>query len=192
MLLRNKIHGFQHGLFHAEGGGHRFGKAGFLGKRGLVVPRRTEHPQQIHRTVSKEGIAPNHRGLVVGGMPLAFPVNHAALAQRALRGGFAGIPGVLKNAIDWGSRPYGQSVWGGKPAGIAGASPGAIGTALAQAQLRNVLSAVGVQIVPLPEVFFHFAGEPFDAQGGVTDARTRQFLQGFVDRFVQWAEAKGA
>ena len=103
-----------------------------------------------------------------------------------------GIPGVLKNAIDWGSRPYGQSVWGGKPAGIAGASPGAIGTALAQAQLRNVLSAVGVQIVPLPEVFFHFAGEPFDAQGGVTDARTRQFLQGFVDRFVQWAEAKGA
>ena len=103
-----------------------------------------------------------------------------------------GIPGVLKNAIDWGSRPYGQSVWGGKPAGIAGASPGAIGTALAQAQLRNVLSAVGVQIVPLPEVFFHFAGEPFDAQGGVTDARTRQFLQGFVARFVQWAEAKGA
>ncbi|CAJ0815641.1 MULTISPECIES: NADPH-dependent FMN reductase [Ralstonia] len=103
-----------------------------------------------------------------------------------------GIPGVLKNAIDWGSRPYGQSVWGGKPAGIAGASPGAIGTALAQAQLRNVLSAVGVQIVPLPEVFFHFAGEPFDAQGGVTEARTRQFLQGFVDRFVQWADAKGA
>jgi chromate reductase len=103
-----------------------------------------------------------------------------------------GIPGVLKNAIDWGSRPYGQSVWGGKPAGVAGASPGAIGTALSQAQLRNVLSAVGVQVLPLPEVFFHFAGEPFDAQGGVTDARTRQFLQGFVDRFVHWAGAKRA
>ncbi len=103
-----------------------------------------------------------------------------------------GIPGVLKNAIDWGSRPYGQSVWNGKPAGVAGASPGAIGTALAQSQLRNVLSAVGVQVVPLPEVFFHFAGEPFDAQGGVADARTRQFLQGFVDRFVQWVGAKAA
>jgi chromate reductase len=49
-----------------------------------------------------------------------------------------------------------------------------------------------VQVLPLPEVFFHFAGEPFDAQGGVTDARTRQFLQGFVDRFVQWAGAKRA
>ncbi|MBB6592810.1 NAD(P)H-dependent oxidoreductase [Ralstonia solanacearum] len=98
-----------------------------------------------------------------------------------------GMPGVLKNAIDWGSRPYGQGVWGGKRAAIAGASPGAIGTALAQAQLRNVLSAVGVQILPLPEVFFHYAGEPFDAQGGVVEARTRQFLQGFVDRFVQWA-----
>jgi len=103
-----------------------------------------------------------------------------------------GIPGVLKNAIDWGSRPYGQSVWDGKPAGIAGASPGAIGTALSQAQLRNVLAAVGVKVLPLPEVFFHFAGEPFDAQGGVTDARTRQFLQGFVDRFVQWAGQKPA
>ncbi len=53
--------------------------------------------------------------------------------------------------------------------------------------MRNVLSAVGVQILPLPEVFFHYAGEPFDAQGGVVEARTRQFLQGFVDRFVQWA-----
>ncbi|MDE2203291.1 MAG: NAD(P)H-dependent oxidoreductase [Burkholderiaceae bacterium] len=98
-----------------------------------------------------------------------------------------GMPGVLKNAIDWGSRPYGQSVWGGKPAGVAGASPGAIGTALSQAQLRNVLSAVGVKALPLPEVFFHFAGEPFDAQGQVVDAHTRRFLQGFVDRFVQWA-----
>ena len=103
-----------------------------------------------------------------------------------------GMPGVLKNAIDWGSRPYGQSVWGGKPAGVVGASPGAIGTALSQAQLRNVLSAVGVKALPLPEVFFHFAGEPFDAQGQVVDARTRQFLQGFVDRFVQWAADKRA
>lgn len=102
-----------------------------------------------------------------------------------------GIPGVLKNAIDWGSRPYGQSVWGGKPAGIAGASPGAIGTALAQSQLRNVLAAVGVRVMPQPDVYFHFAGEPFDAKGEVTDARTRQFLQGYVDRFVQWAGAKG-
>ena len=102
------------------------------------------------------------------------------------------VPGGLKNAIDWGSRPYGQSVWGGKPAGVAGASPGAIGTALSQAQLRNVLSAVGVKALPLPEVFFHFAGEPFDAQGQVVDARTRQFLQGFVDRFVQWAADKRA
>jgi len=103
-----------------------------------------------------------------------------------------GIPGVLKNAIDWGSRPHGQSAWGGKPAGMAGASPGAIGTALAQAQLRNVLAALDVRVMPQPDVYFHFAGEPFDAQGGVADARTRQFLQGFVDRFVQWAGARRA
>lgn len=96
------------------------------------------------------------------------------------------IPGVLKNALDVGSRPYGQSPFPGKPAGVLGASVGAIGTALAQQHLRNVLSYLDVATLPAPEVFVHFKDGLIDDAGEIANEGTRKFLQGFVDRYVAW------
>lgn len=96
------------------------------------------------------------------------------------------IPGVLKNALDVGSRPYGQSPFPGKPAGVLGASVGAIGTALAQQHLRNVLSYLDVATLPAPEVFVHFKDGLIDDAGEITNEGARKFLQGFVDRYVAW------
>ena len=99
-----------------------------------------------------------------------------------------GIPGVLKNAIDQGSRPYGQSVWRGKPAGILGASVGAVGTAVAQQQLRTVLAALDVPTLALPEAFIHAKEGFFDAAGGIASDGSRKFLQGWMDRYVAWVK----
>ena len=94
----------------------------------------------------------------------------------------------LKNAIDWGSRPYGQSVWGGKPTAIAGASPGAIGTAIAQSHLRSTAPTLGMIVMGQPELYLHFTPDLIDAEGIVADERTRAFLATFVDKFVAWVE----
>jgi chromate reductase, NAD(P)H dehydrogenase (quinone) len=95
------------------------------------------------------------------------------------------IPGVLKNAIDNASRPYGQSAWAGKPAGVIGVSVGAAGTALAQQHLRNVLAYLDVPTLGQPEVFIQMKEGLFDKQGNIGDA-SRQFLQGWMDRYVAW------
>jgi chromate reductase, NAD(P)H dehydrogenase (quinone) len=95
------------------------------------------------------------------------------------------IPGVLKNAIDNASRPYGQSAWAGKPAGVIGVSVGAAGTALAQQHLRNVLAYLDVPTLGQPEVFIQMKEGLFDEQGNIGDA-SRQFLQGWMDRYVAW------
>lgn len=95
------------------------------------------------------------------------------------------IPGVLKNAIDHGSRPYGQSVWAGKPAGVIGMSAGAIGTALAQQHLRNVLAFLDVPTLGQPEVFLQ-AKDGFFAEDGSIGPASRPFLQGWVDRYIAW------
>ena len=100
------------------------------------------------------------------------------------------IPGVLKNAIDHGSRPYGQSVWGGKPAGVTGISIGAIGTALAQQHLRSVLAYLDVPVLGQPEVYLTHKPGFFDAQGGIADEGTRQFLQGWMDRYVAFVRQR--
>ncbi len=94
------------------------------------------------------------------------------------------IPGVLKNAIDLGSRPYGDSCFAGKPAAVLGISIGAIGTALAQQHLRNVLAYLDMQVLGQPEVFLQHKDGFFDDEGGFGDAGTTKFLQGYVDRFV--------
>jgi chromate reductase, NAD(P)H dehydrogenase (quinone) len=96
------------------------------------------------------------------------------------------IPGVLKNAIDHASRPYGQSAWAGKPAGVIGASTGAIGTATAQQHLRNVLAALDVPTLGQPEVFIRATAGLFDEHGGIADPALREFLQGWMDRYVDW------
>ncbi|MBN8713035.1 MAG: NAD(P)H-dependent oxidoreductase [Xanthomonadales bacterium] len=97
------------------------------------------------------------------------------------------IPGVLKNALDLASRPWGTNSWAGKPAAVVGASIGAPGAAMAQQHLRNVLAYLDVPTLAQPEVFLQFRDDgPIDADGGITNASTREFLQGFVDRYVEW------
>jgi chromate reductase len=101
------------------------------------------------------------------------------------------IPGVLKNAIDHASRPYGQNVWVGKPAGVIGASIGVIGTAMAQQHLRNVLAFLDVPILSQPEAFIHAKDGLFDEAGNIgTDSK--QFLQNWIDRYVAWVKKHAA
>jgi chromate reductase, NAD(P)H dehydrogenase (quinone) len=97
------------------------------------------------------------------------------------------IPGVLKNAIDHASRPYGQSVWQGKPAGVLGVSVGAIGTALAQQHLRNVLAYLDVPTLGQPEAFLQAKDGLFDEAGGI-GADSRPFLQTWLDRYEAWVK----
>jgi chromate reductase, NAD(P)H dehydrogenase (quinone) len=97
------------------------------------------------------------------------------------------VPGVLKNAIDHASRPYGQSAWKGKPAGIIGASIGAPGTSMAQQHLRNMLAYLDVPVLGQPEVFIHVKDGLFEDKG-IASAETRRFLQGWMDKFTQWVE----
>jgi chromate reductase len=93
------------------------------------------------------------------------------------------IPGVLKNALDHGSRPYGQSVWAGKPAGVMGISPGAPGTSMAQQHLRNILAYLDMPTLGQPEVFLQAKEGLFDADGGIGEG-SRGFLQSWMDRYV--------
>jgi chromate reductase, NAD(P)H dehydrogenase (quinone) len=95
------------------------------------------------------------------------------------------IPGVLKNAIDHASRPYGKSAWTGKPAGIVGASIGAMGTSMAQQHLRNVLAYLDVPTLGQPEVFLQAKDGMFDSRDDV-DEPTARFLQSWMDRYVNF------
>jgi len=99
------------------------------------------------------------------------------------------MPGVLKNAIDHASRPYGQNAWAGKPAGVLGASVGAIGTAVAQQHLRNVLAYLDVRTLGQPEAFIHAKEGFFDEAGDIASPGSRKFLQGWMDAFVAWVRA---
>ena len=98
------------------------------------------------------------------------------------------MPGVLKNAIDHASRPYGQNSWAGKPAGVIGISVGAIGTAMAQQHLRNVLAYLDVPTLGQPEAFFQAREGLFDGSGNIGIPDTRQFLQSWVDSYVAWVK----
>jgi len=102
------------------------------------------------------------------------------------------FPGVLKNAIDHASRPYGQSAWGGKPAGVLGVSVGAIGTALAQQHLRNVLAYLDVPTLGAPEVFLQAKDDLFDDRGHIGNEGTKKFLQGWMDKYVAWIKSHAA
>lgn len=96
------------------------------------------------------------------------------------------MPGVLKNAIDVGSRPPGSNSFAGKPAAVIGTSPGARGSALAQQHLRNVFVGLDVLALPQPEVTVQFHEGMIDDEGSVNDERTLKFLQKFVDRYSAW------
>ncbi|OZI30573.1 NADPH-dependent FMN reductase [Bordetella genomosp. 10] len=96
------------------------------------------------------------------------------------------VPAALKNAIDWGTRPWGQNNWNNKPVGIVGTSPSAAGTAMAQQHLRNILAAEGAPALTTPEVFLQMKEGLIDAQHDITNADTKAFLQGWMDRYVAW------
>jgi len=96
------------------------------------------------------------------------------------------IPGVLKNAIDVGTRPGGSNSFAGKRAAVIGTSPGAHGTVSAQQHLRNVLAAVDVAVLPQPEIAIQYREGQIDAEGTITDERLRKRLQLFLDRFEAW------
>jgi chromate reductase len=96
------------------------------------------------------------------------------------------IPGVLKNAIDWASRPYGDSAWNGKPAAIMGASIGAIGTARAQYHLRQMMVFLNMFPVNQPEVMIANASQRFDAHGNLTDEATKNFIRQLLQSLVDW------
>jgi chromate reductase len=91
------------------------------------------------------------------------------------------IPGVLKNAIDWASRPYGDNAWDGKPVAIMGASPGVLGTARCQYHLRQSFLNLNVVAVTRPEVMLGNAMERFDADLRLTDAKSRELVARLIE-----------
>jgi chromate reductase, NAD(P)H dehydrogenase (quinone) len=93
------------------------------------------------------------------------------------------MPTVLNNAVHWGARPFGTSIWPGKPGFITGTSGGAIGTALAQAHLRSVMLGLGMTLLG-GEAYITNKPNLIDDQGNISDENTQKFLQGFVDRFA--------
>lgn len=99
------------------------------------------------------------------------------------------IPGALKNALDWASRPYGDSALTGKPVGIIGASVGAIGTAVAQQHLRSILAYLDAPTLGQPEAFIEYNDARFDGEGHVRDPSTRSFLLDWLTALEQWVTA---
>lgn len=98
------------------------------------------------------------------------------------------IPGVLKNAIDWCSRPYGKNRWAKKPTGIAGASMGAIGTFGAQQHLRNILSYLDMHVMHQPEFYLN-ASKSFDDQGKLQDEGQKKFFKSYLDSLEKWCQS---
>lgn len=137
--------------------------------------------------------------LPIGNLPLYSPDFDADYPPeaRALKESIAGvdavlfvtpeynrsIPGALKNAIDWASRPWGQNSFDHVPAAVIGASIGAIGTAVGQQSLRAVLSFCNARQMTAPEAYIHFSPEVFGPDGEVNDEGTAAFLRGYMDEF---------
>ena len=98
------------------------------------------------------------------------------------------IPGVLKNALDHASRPYGQNAWAGKPVGIIGSSTGAIGSAVAQSHLRGVVAYLDMPQLAQPEAYITAKDGFFDEAGNVANAETKKFLHAWMDKFAAWVK----
>jgi chromate reductase len=101
------------------------------------------------------------------------------------------VPGVLKNAIDWASRPYGDSAWAGKPVAIMGASIGMMGTARAQYHLRQMFVFLNMFPVNQPEVMISNAAKRFDEQGKLTDETSRKLIAQLLEELVNWTKRLG-
>ena len=98
------------------------------------------------------------------------------------------MPGALKNAIDWASRPYGQNSFAQKPSAVIGASPGAIGTAVAQQNLSSVLSFCNSPQMTAPEAYIQALPGLITSDGGITDESTEEFLRDWMDSFCQFIQ----
>ena len=96
------------------------------------------------------------------------------------------FPGVLKNAIDWGSRPYGHNLWNKKPAAILGASPGSTGTFGAQHHLRQSLSYLNMRVMGQPELYFGFADKAFNKNGELINDKSKELIVNFFNEFSDW------
>lgn len=102
------------------------------------------------------------------------------------------VPGVLKNAIDWASRPYGDSAWAKKPVALMGASVGAMGTARAQYHLRQMFVFLNMYAVNQPEVMIGNATQRFDTHGNLTDETTKKLIRQLIQNLVTWAQRLAA
>lgn len=98
------------------------------------------------------------------------------------------VPAAMKNALDVGSRPYGQSVWDGKPGAVVSVSPGAIGGFGANHHLRQSLVFLNVPVLQQPEAYIGSAGELFDGRGEVKNPNTAKFLGQFIEAFAAWTD----
>jgi chromate reductase len=99
------------------------------------------------------------------------------------------VPGVLKNALDNASRPYGQNAWAGKPAGILGASIGAISSAVAQLHLRTILAYLDMPTLAQPEAYLQINKDGFfDEAGNFANAETKKFVHGWMDKYAMWVK----
>lgn len=100
------------------------------------------------------------------------------------------VPGALKNALDVGSRPYGQSAWDGKPGAVVSVSPGALGAFGANHHLRQSLVFLNVPAMQQPEAYLGGIADILDGQGNVARESTREFMRGFMSAFAAWVEAR--
>ncbi|SRR5699024_1709563 len=98
------------------------------------------------------------------------------------------LPAALKNALEWGSRPFGQNAFAHKPAGVIGASPGNPGTSMSQQHLRNVLSYLNVPTLNQPEAFIQFTPQRFADDGTAQDDATREVLQNWLSAYYDWTK----
>ncbi|QED47981.1 NADPH-dependent FMN reductase [Cytobacillus dafuensis] len=101
----------------------------------------------------------------------------------------SGIPGVLKNALDWASRPTKSSVLHRKPVGVLGATPGGLGTASSQMQIRQILEAMQVHVLPFQKVLISQVHQKIDSdQKVLTDEKTQRYLQRYLQQFIHWID----
>lgn len=95
---------------------------------------------------------------------------------------------AIKNAVDWGTRPWGQNSWAGKPVAIIGTSPSALGAAVAQNSLKGLLTVVDMVLMGQPEVYVTYKPELFDSADNIADDTLKTFLNGWIDQFSAWIE----
>ncbi len=160
--------------------------------RGLLNACRDVAPDGVTFETLSIGVLPHYDGdLAADGDPATVAEFKAAIASAdalliATPEYNYSVPGVLKNALDWASRPAYRSVFAGKKTAMLGASYSVVGTARAQAHLKGIMLGMAAPVFPYPEVLVGAAKEKFDAAGTLTDTGTREHLAAFVAAFASW------